>query len=255
MSWTIEVEDTVAIVTMNSNKANVQNDDFFVDLHEAFDRLDEDHGDKSVVLTGRDHIFSAGIDFKYTFPIFARSDPDEITDWFERYRATNLRLFTFSRPLIAAINGHAIAGGLITALAADYRLCVTEDVKLGLNEVPVGITMPSIYVELIRYACGNHVTALSTLFGELYAPTRALRFGFVHELIEAADLRDAAIRRASMIPQSAFDAYAGSKRSLLAPVLKRIEDISTGHDRKTNMSAVSERTKKTNAAALKKLSP
>lgn len=250
MSWKIELEGRVAVVTMTSNKANVQNDDFFLDLHEAFDRLDTDFPNAPIVLTGTEHIFSAGIDFKYTFPIFARSDPDEITAWFERYRATNLRLFTFPRPMIAAINGHAIAGGLITALAADYRVCVETDAKLGLNEVPVGISMPSVYVELIRYACGNHTAVLTTLFGELYSPPRALQYGFVHQLVNPDLLMETALARANIIPESAFDAYSRSKQSLLTPVLDRIERLSVAHDQQTTMGAVSARTKTANAAAL-----
>ena len=67
-------------------------------------------------------VFSAGLDFDHHFPLFARRSLKEIDAWFEVYRATNLRLFTYPRPTVAAINGHAYAGGLITALACDHRI-------------------------------------------------------------------------------------------------------------------------------------
>lgn len=250
MPWSIERDGRVAVVTMNTNKANAQNETFFQDLHDALDRLESDHHDSPMVLTGVGEIFSAGIDFNYTFPLLARSDPEEIADWFDRYRATNLRLFTYHRPVITAINGHAIAGGLVTALAGDFRICADDELKIGLNEVPVGIAMPSVYVELVRYACGNHATALSLLFGELYAPEQALQLGFVHQLVGAEKLLATAVKRADSIPDAALDAFAGSKQSLLLPVLKRIDTISLGADRQLMANLASSRTKSANAQAL-----
>ena len=71
MAWNIEVVDGCAVVRMNTNKVNVQNDQFFADLHGAFDRLEREFGDLPVVLTGQGDVFSAGIDFQYSFEILA----------------------------------------------------------------------------------------------------------------------------------------------------------------------------------------
>jgi enoyl-CoA hydratase len=71
-------------------------------------------------------------------------------------------LFTFPRPKVAAINGHAYAGGLITALACDYRVAI-DTAQFSLNEVPIGIPMPSIYIEIMRHAIGPMPTSLLTL--------------------------------------------------------------------------------------------
>jgi enoyl-CoA hydratase len=71
------------------------------------------------------------------------------------FRETNLRIFKYPRPTVAAINGHAIAGGLITALDCDFRVAARKPSKFGLNEVPIGIPMPAAYVEIIRYTLGD----------------------------------------------------------------------------------------------------
>ena len=123
MAWSIERRTQhVALVTMNTNKANAQNPTFFDDLHRAFDRLEAEFKDCGVVLTGTGRVFSAGLDFDYHFPLFARRSIREVDAWFEAYRATNLRVFTYPRPTVAAINGHAYAGGLILRSIA---ICVS----------------------------------------------------------------------------------------------------------------------------------
>ena len=134
---------------MNTNKVNAQNRAFFADLHEAFDTLKREHRESPVVPTGADGRFSAGLDLDEHFRLFA-GDRDAVAAWFQDYRATNMRLFTYPRPTVAAINGHAYAGGLITAAVCDYRVAVRDGARFGLNEVPIGIPMPAVYVRSLR---------------------------------------------------------------------------------------------------------
>ncbi|MGW3483980.1 enoyl-CoA hydratase-related protein, partial [Rhodococcus indonesiensis] len=82
MSWDIERRGRVAVVTMNTNPVNAQNRAFFADLHEAFDRLEHDHPDAPVVLTGVGARFSAGLDLSEHFRLFA-GDTDTVADWFQ----------------------------------------------------------------------------------------------------------------------------------------------------------------------------
>jgi enoyl-CoA hydratase len=162
---------------MNTNKANAQNRTFFEDLHRAFDQLEAEFNDCGVVLTGTGRVFSAGLDFDYHFPLFARRSTREVDAWFEAYRATNLRIFTYPRPTVAAINGHAYAGGLITAFDCDRRIAAAGDLQFALNEVPIGIPMPAVYCEIIKYAVGTSSAREMTLFGQVYDLAAAQRMG------------------------------------------------------------------------------
>lgn len=84
----------------------------------------------------------------------------------QEYRATNIRLFTYPRPTVAAVNGHAFAGGLITAAVCDYRVTVADgSARFGLNEVPIGIPMPAVYVRMLAHAWGDPVAARTCLLG------------------------------------------------------------------------------------------
>lgn len=230
MAWNIEEINGCAVVRMNTNKVNVQNDNFFADLHEAFDRLEREFGQLPVVLTGQGDVFSAGIDFQYSFEIFGSGDHEKIHQWYRAYRETNLRIFQYPRPTVAAVNGHAIAGGLITALDCDFRIGARKPARFGLNEVPIGIPMPAAYVEIIKYALGDQVGALTTLRGKLYEFQEAERLGFFHEVVEPDQLLATAINYAQCITPDCNTAYAMSKKALQDSVMKQINERTVALD-------------------------
>jgi enoyl-CoA hydratase len=225
VAWTIERRtEHVALVTMNTNKANAQNPTFFDDLHRAFDRLESEFNDCSVVLTGAGRVFSAGLDFDYHFPLFARRSIKEVDAWFEVYRATNLRIFTYPRPTVAAINGHAYAGGLITALDCDLRIAAEGEFQFALNEVPIGIPMPAVYCEIIKYAVGAPWASEMTLFGQVYDLAVAQRMGVINRIAPPKRLIDEAVAWAGAVEPGCHPAYAFSKRALQAATMRAIDD-------------------------------
>jgi len=224
MSWTIERRGRVAVVTMTTNPVNAQNRAFFADLHDAFDRLERDHPESPVVLTGTGTRFSAGLDLGEHFPLFA-GDPAAVASWFAGYRATNMRLFTYPRPTVAALNGHAFAGGLITAAMCDYRVAVDGGARFGLNEVPIGIPMPAAYVRMLAYAWGEPAAARTCLLGEIFTPAQADELGLVHELVPAGQLLDRAVAVAGQTPEDCLEQYAFTKRASQAAALRDIAGL------------------------------
>ena len=224
MPWTIERKhDHVAVVTMNTNKVNAQNPAFFNDLHDAFNRLETDFEGCAVVLTGTGPTFLAGLDFDHHFPLFARQSVPEIDAWFDAYRATNLRLFTYPRPTVAAINGHAYAGGLITAFGCDHRIASEGALQFSLNEVPIGIPMPAVYCEIIKHAIGPRAANELTLFGRVYDLAAAARMGVIDKTAAPGRLLDDAVAWAALVPQDGYPAYAFAKRALQATTMAAID--------------------------------
>jgi enoyl-CoA hydratase len=224
LSWSIERHGRTAVVTMTTNKVNAQNREFFADLHDALDRLGSEHAESPVVLTGHGGRFSAGLDLGEHFPIFG--GPEEgVAEWFAAYRATNMRLFTYPRPVIAAVNGHAFAGGLVTAAACDRRVAVDTGARFALNEVPIGIPMPAVYVRMMAYAWGERVAAQLSLFGEQFDSERALHLGVVDELAPADQVLDRAVAIAGSVPDDCLEHYAYTKRAAQAAALRDIADL------------------------------
>lgn len=230
MSWTIERRGRVAVVTMTTNPVNAQNRAFFADLHDAFDRLERDHADSPVVLTGTGTRFSAGLDLDESFPLLG-GDPAAVASWFQDYRATNMRLFTYPRPTVAAVNGHAFAGGLITAAVCDYRVAVSDGARFGLNEVPIGIPMPAVYVRMLAHAWGEPVASRACLLGEIFTPDQAQALGLVHELAAAEDLLERAVAVAGQTPEDCIEQYAFTKRACRAAALRDIAELADPLDK------------------------
>ena len=231
MSWTIERRGRVAVVTMNTNPVNAQNRAYFADLHDAFDRLERDHSQSPVVLTGTGTRFSAGLDLAEHFRLFA-GDEAAVASWFQDYRATNIRLFTYPRPTVAAVNGHAFAGGLITAAVCDRTVAAAGEARFGINEVNIGIPMPAVYLRMLAYAWGQPVASRTCLQGEIFSVHEAHEMGILHEVVPADELLDRAVALAELTPEDCIDNYAYTKQALQAPTLRDIADLSDPLDRK-----------------------
>jgi enoyl-CoA hydratase len=124
---------------------------------------------------------------------------------------------------VAAINGHAYAGGLITALDCDYRIASEGALQFTMNEVPIGIPMPAVYVEIIKHAVGLPAASELTLFGQIYDLPAASRMGIVHKAVAAARLLEAAVAWAALMPVDCYPAYAFAKRAMQAATMAAID--------------------------------
>lgn len=223
MPWEIEPRDAAVVVHMRSGRANRMNPAFFADCHQAFDRLDAEAPGRPLVLVGEGATFSAGLDFNDVFPRFSSGHPGEISGFFESFRAMLMRVFRSPRRVVAAINGHAYAGGLILALSCDARLVARGAAKFALNEVPIGLAIPSTYVEIVRQAVGDRVAAEAALEGKVYDVDAAVAAGIAARAVAPEALIDEALALAATCPPDAAPAYAATKLALQSPVVARLE--------------------------------
>src|SRR6202041_2558922 len=102
---------------------------------------------KAVVLTGHGSVFGAGVDL----PALVSGGPDYVRRFVPAMVAGFERLVSFSKPLVAAINGHAIAGGTIMLLACDQRILAKGNARIGLTEIRVGVEFPAWALEIARF--------------------------------------------------------------------------------------------------------
>jgi enoyl-CoA hydratase len=230
VSWDLEPRGGAVVVRMRSNRVNCMNPALFDDMHRAFDLLDRDHPRRPAVIVGEGSTFSAGLDLDHVFPLFQSGDPAAIGAFFERFRGMILRVVQADRPTVAALNGHAFAGGLILACACDLRVAARGPLRLALNEVPIGIAIPSSYLEIVRHAAGDRVASEAALFGRLYDADAALAAGLVHATAEPAALIDEALALAGSVTADTADAFVATKRALRAPLVALLEGVCRERD-------------------------
>jgi enoyl-CoA hydratase len=131
---------------------------------------------------------------------------------------------------VAAINGHAYAGGLITAFGCDHRIALDGALQFSLNEVPIGIPMPAVYCEIIKHAIGARTANELTLFGQVYDLGAATRMGVIDKTAVPGRLLDEAVAWAALVPPDCYPAYAFAKRALQATTMAAI-DVAARLDR------------------------
>lgn len=212
----VRIEE-VAVLRMRAGRANAMEPAF---VHELGARLAElAAGDaRAAVLTGDGRCFSAGLALPELYPLDRAAMRAFMLD-FER---TMEAAFALPLPLVAAIDGHAIAGGCVLALQCDRRVMAEDAGRIGLSEAALGIGLPASALEPLRAAVPASSLVPIALEGRLFDPREALALGLVDEVVPRASLEARAIELARALAAGGREAYAQIKGALRAPVLERM---------------------------------
>jgi len=209
MAVTYESRDGIATVTLDDGKVNAMTLAFFEALGGALDRA-EAEGPRAVVIAGRPGFFSAGLDLK----VLPTLGPEDFVRTTTAFGELMLRLFTFPIPLIAAVTGHAIAGGAFLAYTCDERYVADGPFKLHVNEVAIALPLPTWALVIAANAIPRRWHTEAILHARAYAPAEARDRGIVHEVVPASDLVAAATARAANLGKMDPGAYAVAKHRL-----------------------------------------
>lgn len=208
--------DGIAIVKLVHGKANAMDTDFCRAVTETFVTLKRAPA-RAVVLTGQGGMFSAGVNLiraRDGGARYIRSFLPVLNRMFDT-------VFYFPKPLVAAINGHAIAGGCVLACCADRRLMARVAGRIGITELLVGLPFPALAFEVMRFvAAPQHLSAL-TYSGATFPPDEAIARGLIDEIVEPAALLDRACAAAQALATLSPQAFAVTKRQLRLDVTER----------------------------------
>jgi enoyl-CoA hydratase len=169
-------------------------------------------GGAPVLLTGGGDVFSAGLNLVEV----ATLEGEEMVKYLALLEDAMAALFHYPGPVVAYVNGHAIAGGCVVALCCDVRVvAAAPGLKFGLNEVALGLRFPRGILQLVRRRVASQYLDEVVLAGRLYGPQDAVRVGFADEV---GDLELARARLAELAAHPA-EAYALNKAEIRAGVL------------------------------------
>jgi len=207
----IEDVDGVSVVRFEHPPVNALDLDLLDDVIVAMRGLDG-----PVVITGAGRCFSAGVDL----PAIVDGGAEYTDRFMTSLSAAFLAVFDHPAPVVAAVNGHAIAGGCVFAMAADIRLMSAG--TIGLTELAVGAMFPMSALEICRYAMGTSVTQATLGAGTVDVSTAAA-LGWVDEVVTPEELLPRATALARELAEYAPAAYAMTKRQLHLPARDAID--------------------------------
>jgi enoyl-CoA hydratase len=208
----------VAILRMADGKANTMSID---SCREVTARLEELRAlpAPAVVITGQGRIFSAGVDLVRLLD----GGVPYVREFLPALSTMLATVFAFSKPVVAAINGHAMAGGCVLACAADRRLMASDAGRIGVTELLVGVPFPPAAMEIMRCATAPQYFEEAIFSGATYPPPDAVVRGFVHEIIEPDGLMDRAVAAAKTLAALPPAAFALSKRQTRQAALQGLD--------------------------------
>ena len=185
----IEYKDGYAVVQMKNGKVNAINNTLAADLLQAFTELEKNDKVRGVILTGRPHCFSAGLDVV----TLATSSPAQAKVFWENYMGALQAMVNFSKPYVAAIAGYAPAGATTFALTADYRV-MGKGAKhvMGMNEFNMSLLIPELMCDIFAYQIGEKNAWEAVQNATMYNSDEALAIGLVNESVEVEEVMERA---------------------------------------------------------------
>ena len=218
--------DGIAVVQMKHGKANALDFEFCGAVAAQFEVL-RDAESRAVVLTGQGTMFSAGVDLLRLNSGGA--------DYVRRFLPVLHRLFHtvffFPKPVVAAVNGHAIAGGCVLQACADRRIAAGgNNARIGVTELLVGVPFPALAFEVMRFATPPAFFAELMLSGATFSPEAAQARRMVDEVSEPAALLDRAVAAARTLAALSPAAFAQTKMQLRQPAIDALERHGTRID-------------------------
>ncbi|MBF0288500.1 MAG: enoyl-CoA hydratase/isomerase family protein [SAR324 cluster bacterium] len=216
----IELEErgNIALLNMAHGKVNLMDVEFCNAVTKHFEML-ETSSFQAVILTGKGKAFSAGVDLSRAL--------DEGTSYMDVFFPAMLRMFEkvffFPKPVLAAINGHAIAGGCVLACGTDYRIMADGGGKIGIPELLVGVPFPTIALEIMRFnALPQHFHGL-VYGGTTYSVQDAAHLGLINEIVSSPDLISHAIKTAEKMATIPVATFQITKKQMRLPIMERVK--------------------------------
>ena len=181
----IERRNGYAVVELNQGKVNAINTELAKDLLDFFTHATTDETIKGVILTGRPHCFSAGLDI---FKIATGGIKDLEIFW-RNFLAALQTMVRFPKPFICAITGFAPAGGTVLTCCADYRIMGRgKKHKIGMHEIAISLQIPELLCRIYAHWIGDKTALEYVMNGRLMQADEAVKIGLVNEACEVEEV-------------------------------------------------------------------
>src|SRR5215831_18093399 len=207
---TSHITDGLSTLMVDRGNVNALNGDVVDQLRTHLKKLETNPKVRAIMLTGAGKFFSFGFDI----PEFINFSKEQFIAFLRNFTDLYTYLFLYPTPVVAALNGHAMAGGCMLALACDYRVMVNGNAKISLNEIGFGSSVFAGSVEMLRFCVGSATASTILYSGAMYTAEEAQRLGLVDELASEQELTVIATQAASNLGSKYPPAFASIKALL-----------------------------------------
>lgn len=211
-------EQGIATVVLRRGKVNAINEAVIDELHDCFRSIADDAEVRAVILTGEGKFFSFGFDI----PEFLDYPKDSFIRYLTKFTDFYTYLFMYPKPVIAALNGHTIAGGCMIAIACDYRIMVTGKARIALNEINFGSSVFAGSVDILRLLLEQRKADTMVCTGAMYLAEEAYQMGLIDRISPEGDIESEARRIAAEYAAKDAVAFGSIKKLLRGPAAEQI---------------------------------
>lgn len=215
---TVEQRGRVLLVTMDDGRANAVSSTLSGALRGEIARAERDSGIGAMVIAGRPGRFSGGFDLG----VIRGGDAAAIADMVDGGGALVREAYAASVPVVAACTGHAVAAGALILLGCDHRVGPDADIKIGLNEVAIGLTLPEWALAIAAERLSRRHLQASVANATLYDGRGAVAAGFLDAVVAPDEVVGAALAHAEVLAQLDPAAYAATVTALRGATLARM---------------------------------
>lgn len=211
----------IATLMLGRGKVNAINGTVVDQMKDLLNTLERDPEIRSIILTAVGKFFSFGFDI----PEFLSFTKAQFKQYLNNFTELYTYIFLYPKPVVAALNGHTIAGGCMLALACDSRVMATGKAKISLNEIAFGSSVFAGSTEMLRFWVGSANATRVLSSGSMYSAEEAKSIGLIDEVATEDDLMKVAFNTASSLASRYPSAFASIKsllrRSIAEEMIRR----------------------------------
>lgn len=222
------ISSGIATVKLNRGKVNALTGDVVDQIKTTLKDFEKDLDINAVIITGAGNFFSFGFDI----PEFLSYSRATFSAFLYQFTDLYKYIFMYPKPVIAALNGHTIAGGCMLALACDRRIMVTGKAKISLNEIAFGSSVFAGSTEMLRLCVGSRNASQILYSGAMYSAEEAEKMGLVDSVATDTNLMETAMAIAMELGKNPSPAFTGIKSLIKTPALREMERNETDSVRK-----------------------
>ena len=215
---TLSKENDISIIKLDDGKANAFSYDMLSQVNDLLKKVPRDSG--ALVITGREGLFSGGFDLK----TLATGDMEKITKMVQLGYRLLLELFSFDRPIVAAVSGHSIALGLFVTCSADYRIAIDGKYVCQANEVRNNMDIPTQIMEILKARVNKKYFYPAVYHSDAYSVQESIEVGYIDEVVSEDQFMERVMEKAKELATLPHPFYANTKKTAQDDVSQKIAD-------------------------------